>query len=202
MNTEIIEKPFDWNDNLSEIAQESITWIVGKDNCQVAVRNMPIDKMQKICAIIGEEEQQPSEDWHDVPSDEMTLEQARQAVKDLRKKLAEHLEQQPCEDCISREALFKNLEEPMNWTDSEAEIQEQRDYEGFIKLVKSMPSVTPTYTDEQIQKMQELEQAGLEKAYELGKAESFEEWLSSFNTESATCCFTAVQELKKKLEDK
>ena len=40
--------------------QESITWIVGKDNAQVAVRNMPIDKMQKICAIIGEEEQQPT----------------------------------------------------------------------------------------------------------------------------------------------
>lgn len=77
-------------------------------------------------------------------------------------------ESQPCEDCISREALLKNLEEPMNWTDSEAEIQEQRDYEGFIELVKSMPSVTP----------------------------SFEEWLSSFNTESATCCFTAVQELQ------
>lgn len=29
------------------------------------------------------------EDWQDVPSDEMTLEQARQAVKDLRKKLAD-----------------------------------------------------------------------------------------------------------------
>lgn len=28
------------------------------------------------------------------------------------------------------------------------------------------------------------------------------EWLSSFNTESATACFTAVQELKKRLEDK
>lgn len=41
------------------LEQESITWIVGKDNCQVAVRNMPIDRMQKICAIIGEEEQQP-----------------------------------------------------------------------------------------------------------------------------------------------
>ena len=25
-------------------------------------------------------------------------------------------------------------------------------------------------------------------------------WLSSFNTESATCCFTAVRELKKRLE--
>ena len=47
---------------IEALAQDSITWIVGKDNCQVAVRNMPIDKMQKICAIIGEEEQQPSED--------------------------------------------------------------------------------------------------------------------------------------------
>lgn len=54
-------------------------------------------------------------------------------------------QQQPCEDCISREALLDNLEEPMNWTDSEAEIQEQRDYEGFIELVKSMPSITPSY---------------------------------------------------------
>ena len=44
---------------IKALAQESITWIVGKDNCQVAVKNMPIDKMQKICAIIGEEEQQP-----------------------------------------------------------------------------------------------------------------------------------------------
>lgn len=47
---------------IKALEQQSITWIVGKDNCQVAVRNMPIDKMQKICAIIGEEEQQPSED--------------------------------------------------------------------------------------------------------------------------------------------
>jgi hypothetical protein len=54
------------------------------------------------------------------------------------------LEQQPCEDCISREVLLDKLEEPMNWTDSEAELQEQRDYEGFIELVKSMPSITPT----------------------------------------------------------
>jgi DNA-directed RNA polymerase subunit RPC12/RpoP len=39
-------------------------------------------------------EQEPCEDWYDVPSNEMTLEQARQAVKDLRKKLVEHLEQE------------------------------------------------------------------------------------------------------------
>jgi len=47
-------------------------------------------------------EQKPCEDWHDVPSDEMTLEQARQAVKDLRKKLADYLEQEPCEDAEKR----------------------------------------------------------------------------------------------------
>ena len=52
------------------LEQESITWIVGKDNCQVAVRNMPIDKMQKICAIIGDEEQQPCEGMRDATEEE------------------------------------------------------------------------------------------------------------------------------------
>lgn len=56
-------------------------------------------------------EQEPCEDWYDVPSNEMTLEQARQAVKDLRKKLAEYLEQQPCEDCISRQAVHDLIAE-------------------------------------------------------------------------------------------
>ena len=28
-----------------------------------------------------------------------------------------------------------------------------------------------------------------------------EEWLASFNTESATCCFTAVQQLKEKIKE-
>ena len=51
-----------WNEVIEWLEQEPIIWIVGKDNCQVAVRNMPIDKMQKICVIIGDEEQQPCED--------------------------------------------------------------------------------------------------------------------------------------------
>jgi len=53
--------------------------------------------------------QKPCKDWYDVPSDEMTLEQARQAVKDLRKKLAEHLEQEPCGDVISRQAVINQI---------------------------------------------------------------------------------------------
>ena len=32
---------------IKALEQAPITWIVGKDNCQVAVRNMPIDKMKK-----------------------------------------------------------------------------------------------------------------------------------------------------------
>ena len=55
---EAIEKAY----NMGVSNQEPITWIVGKDNCQVAVRNMPIDKIQKICAIIEAEELAESED--------------------------------------------------------------------------------------------------------------------------------------------
>lgn len=54
--------------------------------------------------------EQSSEDWYDIPSDEMTLEQARQAVKDLRKKLTEYLEQQPS-DCVSMEVYKQVIRE-------------------------------------------------------------------------------------------
>lgn len=47
------------------------------------------------------------------------------------------------------------------------------DYEqGFadaLRSVLALPSAEPTYTDEQIQKMQEMEQAQLDKAFELGQ---------------------------------
>lgn len=35
-----------------------------------------------------EEENEKGIDWYDIPSEQMTLEQARQAVKELRKELA------------------------------------------------------------------------------------------------------------------
>lgn len=37
--------------------QKDITWIVGNNNVQIAVRNMPVDMMQKICAIIGNKQE-------------------------------------------------------------------------------------------------------------------------------------------------
>ena len=54
------------------------------------------------------------------------------------------LEQQPSEDCISREALLEELgEEPFNWNDSPEEYQEVSDYQWFKSLVENAPSVTP-----------------------------------------------------------
>ena len=54
------------------------------------------------------------------------------------------LEQQPCEDAISRAALLEELgEEPFNWNDSPEEFQEVRDYQWFRSLVENAPSVAP-----------------------------------------------------------
>lgn len=66
-------------------------------------------------------EQQPCEDWYDVPSYEMTLEQARQAVKDLRKKLAEYLEQEPCDmkQRVEKEYLYESLCEDLKKANAE-----------------------------------------------------------------------------------
>ena len=96
--------PIENYDEVEEIMlaleQQPITWIIGKDNCQVAVRNMPIDKMQKICAIIGEEEQQPK-----------TIQEKQAESEKYQKAFDDGYEngyaqarfdygQQPCEDCI------------------------------------------------------------------------------------------------------
>ena len=94
------------------------------------------DKWRQSCVVISKWlEQEPCEDWYDVPSDEMTLEQARQAVKDLRKKLAEHLEQEPCEDCISRAEVMENY----NGVETPVGYRKVVDME----VIKNMQSVYP-----------------------------------------------------------
>ena len=67
---------------------------------------------------------------------------------------------QPCEDAISRQAvlgLIANLDLSM---------------EQVVKGICALPLVKPQYTDDEIKKMQDLEQAEIQKAYELGKAET------------------------------
>ena len=63
-----------------------------------------------------------------------------------------------------------------------------------------MPPVTPKYTDEEIDKAQAVEQAYVDKMVELAVEETRREWLNSFDTSSATKCFTAVNQLKERLE--
>lgn len=70
-----------------------------------------------------------------------------------------------CEDAISRQAVEKITWEEPSYTDALNVLTEVRE------KIRQLPSVKPQYTENEIQKMQELEQAEIKKAYELGKAE-------------------------------
>ena len=76
------------------------------------------------------------------------------------------LEQQPCDDCISREAVL----------DTECQIKEINGIE-YVMLsevqmkIRKMPSVIPKYTDEEIDKAQLVEQAYVDKMVELAVEE-------------------------------
>lgn len=76
------------------------------------------------------------------------------------------LASKPCEDAISRQAVFDAI--ITLWADKPfgnpalTEIKE---------CIERVPSVNPLYTEDEIQKMQELEQAEIQKAYEFGKSE-------------------------------
>ena len=66
--------------------------------------------------------------------------------------------------------------------------------------IEGVPSVTPQYTDEEIDKAQAVEQAYVDKMVELAVEETRREWLNSFDTSSATKCFEAVNILKERVE--
>lgn len=82
------------------------------------------------------EETKQDDYWYDVSSEEMTLAQARRAVRELRKKLAEYLDQESCTDAVSRKALL-NMYECLSG--------DSRVYaEQVVRDVKALPPVTPT----------------------------------------------------------
>jgi hypothetical protein len=78
------------------------------------------------------------------------------------------LEQQPCEDAVSREAVKEMLTE--EWT-KYMPMELDINLSFVLDKISTLPSVTPKFMDAEIQKIQEMEQAQLEKAYELGNAE-------------------------------
>ena len=85
------------------------------------------------------------------------------------------LEQQTCEDAVSREAAIDALKQAywnkdmQNAKDDPCIVDAMTDW--AIRTIKDLPSVKPQYTEDEIQKMQDLERAEIQKAYELGKTE-------------------------------
>ena len=103
------------------------------------------------------------------------------------KELKQLKEQEFCEDAINRQAVLERLkrEEKILYTPTGMNY--------LIRVIEEMPSVKPQYTDAEIQKMQEMQQAEIEKAYELGKAEQLEigHWIDNHNnTISCNHCHT------------
>lgn len=102
------------------------------------------------------------------------------------------------QDCVSRKAVRKILVEAKeygSWDDSS-----QINRQDALDYVDMLPSVTPQYTDEEIDKAQAVEQAYVDKMVEMTVEELRREWLNSFDTSSATKCFEAVNLLKQRLE--
>lgn len=87
--------------------------------------------------------------------------------------LKNHYKQEPCEDSISRQAVLEIIRFEDEWLldakshNADTEIA----FSGMRSKVNDLPPVKPKFTDEEIQKMQDLEQAQIQKAYELGMAE-------------------------------
>lgn len=93
-------------------------------------------------------------------------------------------EREPCEDCISRESVRQLIcknNDRYGYSDR---------FHEFTEECLQLPPVTPQYTDAEIQKMQELEQAEIQKAYELGKTEQpkIGHWIDDCGGVKCSCC--------------
>ena len=102
----------------------------------------------------------------------------------------ERLEQEPCGDAISMDKTIVQLSHLLSDWDDDWNVAIRK----CIETVKNVPPVTPQYTEAEIQKMQDLEFAEIQKAYEIGKAEG-SEVLDKIRAEiEAKCCITVGRE--------
>ena len=84
------------------------------------------------------------------------------------------LEAQPSEDCISRQAVLDviNFEDKWLFDANGHNANTHIAFNGLESRVKALPSVTPKYTDEEIDKAQAVEQAYVDKMVELAVEET------------------------------
>ena len=119
-------------------------------------------KEQEPCREADDYENEISDLHNRLDIAEYDKERLKEEVTTLEEKL-KGLSAEPCEDAISRQAVLALAKK-----DCETAIIP---YRRFVKGINALPSVTPQYTETEIQKMQKIEQAEIQKAYELGKAE-------------------------------
>ena len=113
-----------------EALQTEITWITGNNNAQVAVKNMPVDKMQKICEIIGDEQTNDYKEGYEACKRIMAREEQ---FKSYCPKCMGKLE--PCEDAVSRRAVIDIIHHYKNDRDSQLS--------DLSDGVCNLPSVNP-----------------------------------------------------------
>ena len=104
------------------------------------------------------------------------------------------LEQQPCEDCISRTELLARIDaERKHLLDIKMDGAEHIIVHHARRIIEDMPSVTPKVDSEwgSIGNNTDLETV----------PNNLQDWLSTFNTDSATECFTVVQRLKERVNE-
>lgn len=85
------------------------------------------------------------------------------------------LKQQPSEDCVSRSELQKTMDSLTLFRFVNNDHEEADDYyncESVDMVIRNLPSVTPQYTDEEIDRAQAVEQAYVDKMVELAVEET------------------------------
>jgi hypothetical protein len=92
-------------------------------------------------------------------------------IEDAVETAIKALEQEPCTDAISRQAVTEVL---LKHAHSEVG---KAFAEFLVSQINDLPPVTPQYTEAEIQKMQNLESVEIQKAYEIGKAENPNKWI-------------------------
>ena len=120
--------------------------------------------------------------------DDAITDSTRQKVKDtlteVCKLAIKALEQQPSEDCISRQKALDCFEQTNT-------------RQGAKYAIKTLPPVTPKYTDEEIDKIQEIEQAYVDKMVELAVEETKRpkgKWIDDCGGVKCSCCGYSIDD--------
>lgn len=96
-----------------------------------------------------------------------------------------HTNTESSQDCVSRQAAIDAWKDDFKGYVNSLNIPRD-DYNGIMEYIDELPFAQP-YTDEELQKMQDMEQAELDKAFELGKQAAQEDLQPTCNNLATDC---------------